>query len=273
MYQKDEIYFVTIIGIILGLLLVSFIVAMLVLYKRRQQRQEQEMIIIKTSHEKEVLSSQLEIQENTFQTISQELHDNIGQMVQVVKLSLDSLPLEKDHPAYSLIRHCHSVLGKAINDIRGIASSLYTDHIIQNGLTESIRSELNAVKNAGLLKTKFSVTGEAIELPEQKAIYLFRIFQESLNNVLKHSRATYIIVDLMYHPDNTFVMEIADNGTGFDTGGKQPPFLSLKGVGLKSMFNRSKMIGADINIISGIDEGTRILITLTPQKELYDKVK
>jgi signal transduction histidine kinase len=246
---------------------------MLVFYKRRQQRQEQEMIIIKTSHEKEILSSQLEIQENTFKTISEEIHDNIGQMLSVVKLSLTALPLEKDHQAYELVKHCQVVLDKAIADLRSITKSLHTDHIIQNGLAQSIRNELKAVKDNGLLKTKFSVTGEAFELPEQKAIYLFRIFQESLNNVLKHSRATYIIVDLMYHPDNTFVMDIVDNGTGFDTGGKQPPFLTLKGVGLKSMFNRSKMIGADINIISGIDEGTRILITLTPQKEIYGKVK
>ena len=63
--QNQEIYFVSIIGIILGLLLVGFIVTILFLYQRRQQKQEQELEKIKDMYEKEVLRSQLEIQENT----------------------------------------------------------------------------------------------------------------------------------------------------------------------------------------------------------------
>lgn len=266
MYQKEEIYFVTIIGIILGLLLVSFIVAMLVLYKRRQQRQEQEMIFIKTNYDKEILRSQLEIQENTFKTISQELHDNIGQMLSVVKLSLAGLPLEKDHQAYELVRHCQVVLDKAIVDLRGVTKSLHTDRVTDLGLTESIRDELTRIKNAGLLKVKFSSAGEEFELQEQKAIFLFRIFQESLNNVLKHSKASYIIVGITYNSDNTFVMEVEDNGIGFDTTGKGSPALSSKGVGLRSMFNRARMIGGDISITSAVDEGTRIIVKLMPEK-------
>ena len=96
--QNQEIYFVTIIGIILGLLLVGFIVTILFLYQRRQQRQEQELERIRAIYEKEALRSQLEIQENTFKSIAQELHDNIGQMLSVTKLTLSILPIENGHP-------------------------------------------------------------------------------------------------------------------------------------------------------------------------------
>jgi signal transduction histidine kinase len=265
MQQKEEIYLVTIIGIILGLLLVSFIVAMLILYKRRQQRQEEEVTKMKDMFEREVLRSQLEIQENTFKTISQELHDNIGQMLSVVKLSLSALPLEKNHPAHELVGHSQVVLNKAIVDLSGLTKSLYTDRITDIGLTDSIRYELASIKNAGLLQVQFSVNGPEIQLQEQKAIFMFRIFQEMLNNVLKHSKATHINVDLTNNPDNDFIMKVEDNGKGFDTTGNGSS--PSKGVGLKSMFNRAKMIGADINIISGIDEGTRIVVTLKPEKE------
>lgn len=264
MHEKQELYFVTIIGIILGLLLVSFIIAMLVLYKRRQQRQEQEMIIVKSNYDKEILRSQLEIQENTFKTISQELHDNIGQMLSVVKLSLTALPLEKDHKAFDLLKHSIVVLDKAVIDLRGITKSLHTDYVIQEGLTQSIRNELGSVTNAGLIKTKFTVEGEEFKMPEQHSIYLFRIFQEILNNVLKHSKAAYIFVHLNYGADNSFTMEVEDNGIGFDTAGQQPPFSFSKGVGLKSIYNRSKMIGADIQVNSALNEGARFTITLTP---------
>ena len=264
MYEKKELYFVTIIGIILGLLLVSFIVAMLVLYKRRQQRQEQEVVRMKDEYEREALRSQLEIQESTFKTISQELHDNIGQMLSVVKLSLAALPIEKDHPAHELVQHSQVVLNKAIIDLSGLTKSLHTDRITQVGLAESIRNELTSVRNTGLIKVKFSLSGEEFELQEQKAIFLFRIFQESLNNVLKHSKATYVAVALNYESDDTFVMEVEDNGVGFNPVEKKASLSSSKGVGLKSMSNRANMIGADINITSGIDEGTKIVVKLPP---------
>src|SRR5258706_14031939 len=110
MHQNPEIYFVTIIGIILGLLLVGFIVTILFLYQRRQHQQEQELVPLKDIYEREALRSQLEIQESTLKTIAQELHDNIGQMLSVVKLSLSVLPLEKENPALEMGQHLHQVL-------------------------------------------------------------------------------------------------------------------------------------------------------------------
>ncbi|MGQ0740424.1 MAG: sensor histidine kinase [Bacteroidota bacterium] len=262
MHQNPEIYFVTIVGIILGLLLVSFIVAMLFLYKRRQQKQEQEMARVKDMYEKEVLQSQLEIQENTFKTISQELHDNIGQLLSVVKLSLSSLPLEKEHKAWPLVDHSQKVLSKAIADLSNLTKSLHTDRINDLGLTDSVHFELIGVENTGIFKAEFSVSGAEFQLPEQKAIFLFRMFQEMLNNIIKHSAATHIKVQLTYGADNIFVMQIEDNGKGFDVEKVKSSLSSTKGVGLKSMFNRAKMIGADINVTSAVNIGTRIIVTL-----------
>ncbi len=268
MQQNPEIYFLIIIGIILGLLLVGFIVAMLVMYKRRQQRQEQEVANMKDMYEKETLRSQLEIQENTFKTISQELHDNIGQMLSVVKLSLSALPLEKDHKAQELVKHSQEVLNKAIVDLSDLNKSLHPDRITDIGLAESIRYELAAIKKAGLLEVQFSVVGKEIRFPEEKAIFLFRIFQELLNNVLKHSKASKINVELSFNSDNTFVMEVEDNGVGFATDGKGSPLSFSKGVGLTSLFNRAKLIGAHINIASAINQGTKVIIKMIPLPKL-----
>ncbi len=263
MHQNPEIYFVTIVGIILGLLLVSFIIAMLFLYKRRQQKQEQEMARVKDMYEKEVLHSQLEIQENTFKTISQELHDNIGQLLSVVKLSLSSMQLEKEHKAYPLVDHSQKVLSKAIIDLSNLTKSLHTDRITDLGLAESVSYELMTIKKAGLFEGEFSVSGTEFQLPEQKAIFLFRMFQEMLNNIIKHSAATHINVQLTYGADNTFVMQVEDNGKGFDVEKVKSSLSSAKGVGLKSMFNRAKMIGADINITSVVNKGTRVIVKLS----------
>lgn len=259
--QGQEIYFVTIIGIILGLLLVGFIVITLFLYQRRQQRQEQEMAKLKDDYEKEELKSQLEIQENTFKTISQELHDNIGQMLSVVKLSLSMLPIEKEHTAYEQVQNSRQQLNKAIYDLSNLTKSLHTDRIAQVGLSDSIRFELYAIKKAGIMDVQFHQEGTETVLEDKKSIFLFRIFQESLNNILKHANATEVIANLSYL-DNIFVLEIKDNGKGFNVSEKQKSTNSTSGVGLKSMSNRAKLIGADISIESKEGEGTTILIEL-----------
>lgn len=263
MQQNPELYFVIIVGIILGLLLVSFIAAMLVLYKRKQQKQEEEMARVKDIYEKEALHSQLEIQENTLKTISQELHDNIGQLLSVVKLSLSTLPVEKEHQAYPLVAHSQKVLNKAIIDLSNITKSLYTERIAELGLAESVRFELLAISNTGQFETKFVQEGTEVPLPERTLIFLFRMFQEMLNNIIKHSGARRIDVRLSYEVSGQLVMEVEDNGKGFDVESMKATLSSGKGVGLKSMMNRARMMGADLHMDSQEGRGTRITVKLS----------
>lgn len=268
MHQTSEIYFVAIIGIILAVLLVGFIVTILFLYQRRQHRQEQEMLLVKDKYEREALRSQLEIQENTLKAIAQELHDNIGQLLSVVKLSLSALPLEKTHPACELVKHSQDVLNKAIFDLSDLTKSLHSERIKDVGLVESMRFELAAIKKTGLLDIQFSVSGAEVQLPEQKAIFLFRMFQEMLNNILKHSKAKLVNVSLSYLDDDTFVLEVEDNGVGFNVTEKQQSVSSSRGVGLKSMFNRAQLMGATIRIDSEEGKGTKVLVKLSPESVL-----
>ncbi|RYY52633.1 MAG: hypothetical protein EOO09_20810 [Chitinophagaceae bacterium] len=265
MHETPEIYFVTVIGIILGVLLVGFIVTILFLYQRRQQKQEADMEKMRDKFEREALRSQLEIQENAFKTMGQELHDNIGQMLSVAKLTLSVLPIDKQHPAYEQLQNSTEVLNKAIFDLSNLTKSLHTDRITQVGLADSIRFELYALKKGGILDVHFHVDGAEEQFNEQKSIFLFRMFQESLNNILKHSKATDVEVDLSYS-DDVFILRISDNGIGFNVAEKKQSTNSHSGVGLKSIFNRAKLIGADLSIHSEPGQGTDIRIEV-PMKD------
>lgn len=265
MSENPEIFVVIIIGIVLGLLLVGFIVATLFLYQRRQQRQEQEIITMKDKYEKEALRSQLEIQENTFKNIAQELHDNIGQMLSVVKLSLSILPMEKDHQAYEQVKNSQEVLNKAIIDLSNLTKSLHTERIADIGLIESIRFELYAIRKAGIVQVQFHPEGNETPLSEQKAVFLFRMFQEILNNILKHAKASEVIVHVKFL-DDIFVLEIKDNGIGFSVEEKKQSTSSGSGVGLRSLFNRAQIIGAELTMNSEPGKGTNVLIRLPLQE-------
>jgi signal transduction histidine kinase len=258
--QTQEIYVVVLIATALALLLVGFIVTMLFLYQRRQHRQEQQLVRIKDEYQQELLRSQLEIQETTFKTIAMELHDNIGQVLSVVKLSLSILPLDKEHPAYESVQSSRQMLNKVIYDMGNLTKSLHTDRIAQIGLVEAMRFDLDSLRRTGLLEVDFSVDGTEYRLEDQRSIFLYRMFQEMLNNILKHSKATRVNIAVNYSIDNKFVLQVEDNGVGFDVDKKRAQASSSSGIGLKSMTNRASLIGAQISVQSQPGKGTSIQV-------------
>jgi len=265
--QNSEIYFVIVIGATLALLLVGFIVTILFLYQRRRQQQEKELVMMKDQYEQEALKSQLEIQENTLKNISQELHDNIGQMLSVVKFSLAVLPVEKQHDAYEPIQNSRQILNKAILDLSNLTKSLHTDRITGIGLAESIGFEVDSVRKSGILDIQYKVSGNELHFDEQKKIFLFRMFQEILNNILKHSQASTVKITLDSPGDDNFALIIEDNGVGFNVEEKRNTASSSSGVGLKSLFNRAKLVGAQLSMKSEPGKGTRVSIVLpAPEK-------
>ncbi|HLY69067.1 MAG TPA: ATP-binding protein [Puia sp.] len=260
--QNQEIYIITLIGIVLALLLIGSIVFVVFLYQRRRFIQEKELAEIKVQFEQELLRSQLEMQESTFKIVAQELHDNIGQVLSVIKLSLSILPLDKNHPAYEGIQNCRDMLNKVIFDVSHITKSMHSDRISDIGIDEAIRFELDALRKTGLTKVDFEVSGTPNSINPQKAIFIFRMFQEMINNTLKHAQASQINVGVNYSTDNKFVLKVEDNGIGFNAEKKQKETTSSSGIGLRNMVNRAKLIGALISIHSEAGNGTAITVEL-----------
>jgi len=268
MPAQSQIYVIILIGIALALLLVGFIITTLFLYQRRQHRQEQQLARMKDEYQQELLRSQLEIQETTFKTIGMELHDNIGQVLSVVKLSLSVLPLDLSHPAYESVQNSRQMLNKVIYDMGNLTKSLHTDRITQIGMVEAMRFDLEGIRRTGLLEVDFSVTGNEYRLEDQRSIFLYRMFQEMLNNILKHSKATRVNIAVNYSIDNKFVLKVEDNGVGFDVEKKRTQASSSSGIGLKSMTNRASLIGARISVHSEPGKGTSIKVELPLETEI-----
>lgn len=261
-----EISLITVIGSLLVVLMVLFILTVLFIYQRKQHRQEQAFQRIKTRFEKELLKSQLEIQESTFKIISQELHDNIGQMLTVVKMSLSFLKLPPtDTEGLNLLQNTKQVLSKAINDMSQLTKSLHSERIIQLGLVDSIRYELDVLKKNKLFGVHYRIEDDGYELDSKTTIFLFRMFQEIINNVIKHAQATDLFVTLDLLTDEHFLMKIEDNGKGIEgvDGWVDKQSLSGKsGIGLRSIIDRALLIGAKIEIHSRAQEGTYVTIKL-----------
>jgi signal transduction histidine kinase len=232
------------------------------MYQKKRQKQEQELAILKEQYEQEILRSQLEIQESTLKNIAQELHDNIGQTLSVIKLWMAIAPIEKDHPAYEGVQNSKEMLHKVIHEMADLTKSLHTDRISEIGLKEAIRFDVASIQKTGLLHIAFDVKGNEFHFPEQKSIFLFRMYQEVMNNIIKHSKATEVNISIVYSDDYTFALTIRDNGIGFNTRQKRESTAGSSGLGLKSMQNRAKMIGASMSILSEPGKGTTVSVAL-----------
>ena len=259
--QSQEIFFVIAVGGLIALLLVVFIISALFFYQRRQQKQEREIISIKEEYQKELLSSQLEMQENTMKQLGVELHDNIKQKLASIQLNLTLLPIEPDTDLYSAVKENSDSLKNTIEEIRSLSHSLHTERILHIGLLESIEEEVKRLSKIKTLTINYNCQVGGSYFDGQTNTFIFRIFQEVLQNILKHANATEINIDVFEKDVTLFAISIQDNGVGFDVEANKKQTKET-GIGLTNMFNRAKLIGGEIIIESEIGKGTIVSLVL-----------
>ena len=233
------------------------IVIITFIFRDKQNKLILEKKQIQLGYEKDLLRTQLEIQEQTLKTIGEEIHDNIGQVLSLVKLNLNTLNGLPD-AAQQKADTTKELVSKVISDLRQLSRSLHGDKIGEIGLKEAIEGQLKIIENSGQFTTQLTVTGTERSLEPQQEMVLYRMVQEILNNAVKHSKATLLSVELDY-PAGTFNLSIKDNGVGFEPAELKA---SETGIGLKNIDNRAALIGAVVTIDSSPGIGTAIIISL-----------
>lgn len=237
------------------------IIILILVYQKRQLQYLNEKSNMRMNFEKELFQTQLEIQEQTFKNISQEIHDNIGQVLSLVKLNINTMDSNQPAPLQEKIDNSRTLISKAIQDLRDLSKSLNTDYVIEQGLMRSIEYELEMIRKTGSYEIEFDTNGKAYRLEQQQELIIFRIVQEILHNIIKHAKATKINVMASFQPE-IFMLAIADNGNGFDVSKIGSENYDGFGLGIRNMHNRAEMIHADFKLTSSLQEGTTVTLTL-----------
>lgn len=245
---------------LLFLLLSIFIFTFSSLYIKKRKQYKIDKAALHAQYQQEILQSQLEIQNQTLQHISGELHDNIGQLLSVARLQLNMLE-EEETATPAQIREVNDVVDKTIQELRGLSKSLDGDFVKDFGLMESLSHELQRIRATGKYQTEIIVEGEPYRLEGQKEIVLFRVVQEILNNTLKHAAAKNITVTLHYEPAQ-FTLTVQDNGKGFDYEQVMRREMSQSGAGLRNIKRRTELVGGSCQIESAPGEGTKVTLQL-----------
>lgn len=244
----------TICVVLLLVLFCTFIITIIYRYQQKQHVYFKELEELKIKHENDLLKAQLEMQEYTFQNISREIHDNIGQKLSLAKLYLNTIPYSQVREQPTQVGSTIGIITEAINDLRDIARSMSSEVILNNGLIKGIEFEVAQLQKSGIYEIGLFITGDSVFLDFKKELILFRIIQESLHNIMKHAEATKIDIGLNYNC-TSLCLDINDNGKGFNNDKKS------EGSGLINIRRRAAELGGEFLISSGI-RGTHLTIKL-----------
>jgi len=247
------------IATLIFLLAPLFIILYVLIYNRRKIRHIEEKEQMKIAFDSEIVKTQLEVQEQTMQSIGADLHDNIGQLLSLSSITLGSIQLDDLEKARQKIDAAIDLTGRSIKEMRLLGKLLQGDQLIGVGLSEAIYHAITWMERSGKFQINYVNEGE---MPSSgnldKDLIIFRILQEVMNNIIKHSFATQINIQLAYI-EKKMRLDIDDNGVGFNAGNLPA---SQKGMGLQNMSKRAGIVGGEVMIRSQENKGTRISVII-----------
>lgn len=248
----------TLLQLSIGGLLIFFVLY----YQRKRFRHKQEMLQLKESFSQNLLQSKLEIQEQTLNHISRELHDNISPLISIIQLNLGAPALKKNQGIQPEIAELKVNANQLMAELKSLSVTLNTDHIMHIGFADALWFELDRLERTKIFKTVRTVTGEKFRLRPEHEIILFRMCQELLNNIVKHAHAKNISVELNYLPGQ-YELIISDDGVGFNPDGLDTEDPAKNSTGLRNIQSRAGLINAKLSISSAPGKGTTTRITIS----------
>lgn len=196
--------------------------------------------------------------------IATELHDGVGQSLSATLVNLNILfsKLQLHGPEQRLAEASLSLLTEGYDELRTISHRMVPTYLLQKGFREALNDLLQKIDQSQL-KIHLEVAGLDLPLKKDVENALFRIIQETIANVLKHAQATKLSIQLLADSEGIF-LSLEDNGLGFDAS----ELTGFKGVGLKSISSRVKLLKGAMEIDSRIGKGSFIAIHLPMQESV-----
>lgn len=249
-----------IVSTVLILVFISGIILFIIQYRKRKLVHENEKQILNEQHIKELLTTQLEIQTQTMQHIGREIHDNVGQKLTLASLYTQQLAYENKAPQVTdKIENISQIINESLSELRQLSKSLTDDTINNTGITQLLQQECDKVNDLKKCKVSFLSNEKIPEQTYKVKSILLRITQEFLQNSIKHSHCTNIIVELTTN-DVLLQLLMQDDGQGFDMSA-----ISGNGIGISNIKKRTALIGGSLSLESNAGKGSSLHLTLPLQ--------
>jgi signal transduction histidine kinase len=240
--------------------------------ERRQHVAELQAARLQEAQRRETLRGELlkrvvDAQEAERQRIARELHDETGQALTALGLGLRSIRLAEEKTSSKSadnLKRLREMVARTMNELQRLISDLRPSHIDDLGLPAALRWYANDLQTRAPLKVHVTVDGKLRPIPSPGKITLYRVAQEALTNVIKHSGADEADVRLQFG-DKNVTLEVEDDGSGFDIDMLRNP--ERPSWGLLGMEERASLLGGRFRISSQPGKGTRVEVTIPYEQE------
>lgn len=242
-----------------GALIVIILLVSLYVTKQHKSRLQEEVIRnLEKEREIHVLRARIEGEEEERNRLARELHDGIVVQFSAIKMNLSVLPethasLEGAADFRKIIRH----LDNATVELRRTAHNLLPDSLLKNGLSEAVFYFCKDLEQSSGLQLDFQQYTELPRLNPEIELSVYRIVQELLQNIVKHSGATKAIIQLSYN-EGLLNVTVEDDGTGFEPS----EGTEVSGIGIKNIYSRASAMGAHLEIESNPGFGATVYFEL-----------
>ncbi len=219
----------------------------------------------------QILAQSVLAQEEERQRISIDLHDSVAQWLAGASYHAQTADALLSRSGSEEVRGelatVENTIDKSLKELRRVVIGLRPPALDELGLDHALRQSLEDLKSDGLI-CKFSEVGTRTRLSSSVEIAIYRLVQEALSNIRKHAHATKVNLRLQFRKD-TLLVEIRDNGKGFDLSQTLDSAIAVGHMGLLGMKQRAEMLGGDIKIRTGEGAGTTLILSLPiqPQEE------
>jgi signal transduction histidine kinase len=207
---------------------------------------------------RELAQTLIATRESTLREISRELHDEFGQILTAIGVMLGRAGnhMPSDSPIQSELREIGEVAQTALDNVRGLSQTLHPSILEELGLESTVDWYLSTVEKQLGIHVSYERHGTPSPVDATIAIHVYRILQESLSNIARHSGTTDAIVRLCFDSD-TLRLEVEDHGKGVDPGNAR------RGLGLVAMRERGALVGGRVEFLKPHGGGTLVRLTVS----------
>lgn len=249
------------IGTAVMLILVVSIVLFVALYQRKVMAQQMEIQAAENRHQKELLNASMEVAEQEREKIAKNIHDDVGTLLNVIRLQMTKLSRHASDQAKTeeLVKESLTMVDESIQTVRGIAHDLMPPTLVKLGLDKGIAELCRQINNSGQVKVESEIDTNDRRLEARIELQLYRAIREIINNILKHSKATELVVSIRA-TDMSLAVQIKHNGVGITNEAATQLAQSQKGVGLKSIQSRVQLVNGTVQYLSKGQSDSRVII-------------
>jgi signal transduction histidine kinase len=204
----------------------------------------------------EVAQKLIGAQEEEREKIARELHDDIGQQLAFVQIELEELKHEINDTQKANVTELSETVAEISRSARNLSHELHPASLEHLGLETALRKLCEGVSHKKSIHVHFLAKGLRPPTPENVSLCLYRVAQEALQNVIRHSGATEIWINVSQTAASLDLC-IADNGRGFENNE-----LRHSGLGLISMRERLRTVHGELRIVSSAGSGTTLMVSI-----------